>query len=122
MKTQVVRTTRLILYVLPTVYSTDCQSSLTVSPVAQNVKGCFWYNDQCGQGGGYSHISTPNLKACIFNNDPDAQPDHTAVGARLESSRRRQRRPDRRLGPLHQKLHQPANLVGTGHQGGRRGR
>ena len=46
-----------------------------------NLFNCFWYNDKCGQGGGYSHISTPNLKACIFNNDPDAQPDHTAVGA-----------------------------------------
>jgi len=34
-----------------------------------------------GEGGGYSHISTPNLKACIFSNDPDAQPDHTEVGA-----------------------------------------
>jgi prepilin-type N-terminal cleavage/methylation domain-containing protein/prepilin-type processing-associated H-X9-DG protein len=68
-------------YVQPTVYSKDCQSSLTVSPVPQNVKGCFWYNDKCGQGGGYSHISTPNQKACIFNNDPDAQPDHTEVGA-----------------------------------------
>ena len=54
---------------------------MTVSPAAQNVKGCFWYNDKCGQGGGYSHISTPNLKACIFSNDPDAQPDHTTVGA-----------------------------------------
>jgi prepilin-type processing-associated H-X9-DG protein len=68
-------------YVPPTVYSKDCQTSLTVSPVPQNVKGCFWYNDKCGQGGGYSHISTPNLKACIFSNDPDAQPDHTEVGA-----------------------------------------
>jgi prepilin-type processing-associated H-X9-DG protein len=68
-------------YVLPTVYSQSCQASLTISNTAQNVKGCFWYNDKCGQGGGYSHISTPNLKACLFSSDPDAQPDHTMVGA-----------------------------------------
>jgi prepilin-type N-terminal cleavage/methylation domain-containing protein/prepilin-type processing-associated H-X9-DG protein len=68
-------------YVVPTVYSRDCQSSLTISPTNENVKGCFWYNDKCGQGGGYSHISTPNLKACLFSTDTDAQPDHTEVGA-----------------------------------------
>jgi prepilin-type N-terminal cleavage/methylation domain-containing protein/prepilin-type processing-associated H-X9-DG protein len=68
-------------FVSPTVYSRDCQSSVTVSPVPQNVKGCFWYNQKCGQGGGYFHLSTPNLKACIFISDPDAQPDHTEVGA-----------------------------------------
>jgi prepilin-type N-terminal cleavage/methylation domain-containing protein/prepilin-type processing-associated H-X9-DG protein len=68
-------------YVLPTVYSTGCQASLTISATNENVKGCFWYNDKCGQGGGYSHISTPNVKACIFSSDADAAPDHTMVGA-----------------------------------------
>jgi prepilin-type processing-associated H-X9-DG protein len=68
-------------YVAPTVYSKDCQSSLTISPANENVKGCFWYNDKCGQGGGYSHISTPNVKACLFSNDADAQSWHTEVGA-----------------------------------------
>jgi prepilin-type N-terminal cleavage/methylation domain-containing protein/prepilin-type processing-associated H-X9-DG protein len=68
-------------YVLPTVYSSDCQASTTISATNENVKGCFWYNDKCGQGGGYSHISTPNLKACLFSNDADAQSWHTEVGA-----------------------------------------
>ncbi len=68
-------------YVLPTVYSQSCQASLTISNTAENVKGCFWYNDKCGQGGGYSHISTPNLKACLFSNDTDAFPGRTIVGA-----------------------------------------
>jgi prepilin-type N-terminal cleavage/methylation domain-containing protein len=38
----------------------------------------------------------------------------------LESSRRRQRCPARWLGPLYQELHQPPDLVGTGHEIGRR--
>ena len=66
-------------YVLPTVYSNACQASTTLSTV--NTKGCFWYNDKCGQGGGYSHISTPNLKACLFSNDTDAFQGRTIVGA-----------------------------------------
>jgi prepilin-type processing-associated H-X9-DG protein len=63
------------------VYSTSCQVSTTLSNTAENVKGCFWYNDKCGQGGGYSHISTPNLKACLFSSDSDAVQGHTMVGA-----------------------------------------
>ena len=100
-------------YVLPTVYSADCQSSLTISPANENVKGCFWYNDKCGQGGGYSHISTPNLKACLFSNDADAATGPHGGRGQLESSRRRERRASRRLGPLHQELDQPADLVGA---------
>jgi prepilin-type N-terminal cleavage/methylation domain-containing protein/prepilin-type processing-associated H-X9-DG protein len=68
-------------YVAPTLYSSACQSSTTIEGTPWNVKGCFWYNDKCGQGGGYSHISTPNLKSCMFSSDADAQPDHTEVGA-----------------------------------------
>ncbi len=68
-------------YTLPTVYSATCQTSTTLAPSNLNLKGCFWYNDKCGQGGGYSHISTPNLKACIFSNDADEQQDHTLIGA-----------------------------------------
>jgi prepilin-type N-terminal cleavage/methylation domain-containing protein/prepilin-type processing-associated H-X9-DG protein len=68
-------------YVIPSTYSTSCQSSTTLASTAFNLKGCFWYNDKCGQGGGYSHISTPNLKSCMFNNDTDAFPGRTMVGA-----------------------------------------
>ena len=62
-------------------YSLSCQTSTTLQSAAYNLKGCFWYNDKCGQGGGYSHISTPNLKACMFSNDTDAFAGRTIVGA-----------------------------------------
>ena len=68
-------------YVLPSVYSLACQSSTTLANSSLNLKGCFWYNDKCSQGGGYSHISTPNLKACLFSNDTDAFQGRTIVGA-----------------------------------------
>ena len=70
-------------YVVPTTYSMACQSSTTLPAASanENVKGCFWYNDKCSQGGGYSHISTPNLKACLFSNDTDAFQGRTIVGA-----------------------------------------
>ena len=68
-------------YMLPTVYSNACQGSTQLAASNLNLKGCFWYNAKCGQGGGYSHLSTPNLKACVFSNDADAQQDHTLVGA-----------------------------------------
>jgi prepilin-type processing-associated H-X9-DG protein len=68
-------------FVLPTLYSSACQTSTTLAPTTINLKGCFWYNDKCGQGGGYSHVSTPNLKACIFSNDTDAFQGRTLVGA-----------------------------------------
>ena len=68
-------------YVIPTTYSATCQSSTTLAASNLNLKGCFWYNDKCGQGGGYSHISTPNKLACIFSNDTDEQQDHTMIGA-----------------------------------------
>jgi prepilin-type N-terminal cleavage/methylation domain-containing protein/prepilin-type processing-associated H-X9-DG protein len=60
-------------------YLTACQSATTISPYTY--KGAFWYNHKCGQGGGYSHINTPNLKACIFSSDTDQAPGETAVGA-----------------------------------------
>jgi prepilin-type N-terminal cleavage/methylation domain-containing protein/prepilin-type processing-associated H-X9-DG protein len=68
-------------YVIPSTYSAACQTSTTLESSGYNLKGCFWYNDKCGQGGGYSHISTPNLKACMFNNDTDAFAGRTIVGA-----------------------------------------
>jgi prepilin-type processing-associated H-X9-DG protein len=34
----------------------------------------------CGFGGGYSHIQTPNKKACYYN-DGNGHQDHTMIGA-----------------------------------------
>ena len=70
-------------YILPSTYSASCQSSTTLpsATLNLNLKGCFWYNDKCSQGGGYSHLSTPNLKACLFSNDTDAFQGRTIVGA-----------------------------------------
>jgi prepilin-type N-terminal cleavage/methylation domain-containing protein/prepilin-type processing-associated H-X9-DG protein len=60
-------------------YLSACQTSTSSSPYIY--KGCFWLNHKCGQGGGYSHINTPNLKACIFSTDSDQAPGETMVGA-----------------------------------------
>ena len=62
-------------------YSNNCQASTKLTGTAQNLKGCFWFNDKAGQGGGYSHVSTPNKKGCLFSNDSDAPYDHTLIGA-----------------------------------------
>jgi hypothetical protein len=35
-------------YVVPSLYSSTCQASTTIASAALNVKGCFWYNDKCG--------------------------------------------------------------------------
>jgi prepilin-type N-terminal cleavage/methylation domain-containing protein/prepilin-type processing-associated H-X9-DG protein len=66
-------------YVPLQTYVNACQSSTKTSPY--NYKGAFWYNHKCGQGGGYSHIMTPNKKACIFSTDVDQAPGETSVGA-----------------------------------------
>ena len=68
-------------YVSPAVYSQACQTSTKLSVAAQNTKGTIWSNYKCGHGGGYSHLSTPNLKACMFSNDSDATQGRTLVGA-----------------------------------------
>jgi prepilin-type processing-associated H-X9-DG protein len=59
--------------------SSTCQSSTT--PYAQD-KGFSYFEDDAGFGGGYSHLNTPNQKACFFKNDvPWGVTDHTLVGA-----------------------------------------
>ena len=44
------------------------------------LKGAFWFNNKCGQGGGYSHIMPPNDTPCVFN-EGDQAPGETSVGA-----------------------------------------
>jgi prepilin-type N-terminal cleavage/methylation domain-containing protein/prepilin-type processing-associated H-X9-DG protein len=43
-----------------------CQTSTTLSLLT--TKGYAWPDQDCGAGGGYSHIMPPNSKACAFSN------------------------------------------------------
>jgi prepilin-type N-terminal cleavage/methylation domain-containing protein/prepilin-type processing-associated H-X9-DG protein len=60
-------------------YLDGCRNSTTPYP-AYDSKGMKWLNDNCSEGGGYSHIMTPNLQACFFQGD-GAQVGRTLVGA-----------------------------------------
>ena len=77
-----------------TSYVTPCRSSAQVASNLGNntdaggatipnstLKGAFWFNNKCGQGGGYSHIMPPNDKACVFSSDSDMAPGETSIGA-----------------------------------------
>jgi prepilin-type N-terminal cleavage/methylation domain-containing protein/prepilin-type processing-associated H-X9-DG protein len=45
-------------------------------------KGEEWLDQDCGQGGGYSHIQTPNQKACLdLDQETPHGNDHTLIGA-----------------------------------------
>ncbi len=46
-------------------YLNACKTSNTLASF--DFKGRIWGTDYAAQGGGYSHIMTPNLKACIFS-------------------------------------------------------
>ena len=46
------------------------------------IKGVEWLFQHCGAGGCYSHIQTPNKKACYFTGSNTAgHPTSTIVGA-----------------------------------------
>jgi prepilin-type N-terminal cleavage/methylation domain-containing protein/prepilin-type processing-associated H-X9-DG protein len=68
-------------YVNPMNYLNACKTSTAF--YGADHKGQTWLNHFCGQGGGYSHIMTPNLNACYFSGNSlgGAQPDFTVVGA-----------------------------------------
>jgi len=51
-------------YVPLTTYLNNCKISNTLAGF--DFKGRIWGTDYAAQGGGYSHIMTPNLKACVF--------------------------------------------------------
>jgi prepilin-type processing-associated H-X9-DG protein len=60
---------------LPT-YLNACDSASALAGF--DYKGRIWGTDFAAQGGGYSHIMTPNLRACIFQGQ--TQPvEHSAV-------------------------------------------
>ncbi len=52
-------------YVPLVTYLNACKTSNTLAKF--DFKGRIWGTDWAAQGGGYSHIMTPNLKACIFS-------------------------------------------------------
>jgi prepilin-type N-terminal cleavage/methylation domain-containing protein/prepilin-type processing-associated H-X9-DG protein len=61
---------------LAAIASTCAASSVRVF----DQKGSDLLQGDCGLGGGYSHIMTPNARACFFEHD-GSRADHTLVGA-----------------------------------------
>ena len=59
-------------------YQQNCTAS---TQVAYSQKGIDWLLDSCGKGGGYSHIMTPNTKACWWGTGDNSNTDTTAVSA-----------------------------------------
>jgi prepilin-type N-terminal cleavage/methylation domain-containing protein/prepilin-type processing-associated H-X9-DG protein len=55
----------------------NCENS---QAVISDTKGAYWMDQAVGQGGGYTHIQTPNKKACTFN-DAAYHTDHGIIGA-----------------------------------------
>jgi prepilin-type N-terminal cleavage/methylation domain-containing protein/prepilin-type processing-associated H-X9-DG protein len=58
---------------------TYAQACMKATNVVYAQKGIDWILDDCGKGGCYSHIMTPNTKACWYGSG--ANTDHTIVGA-----------------------------------------
>jgi prepilin-type N-terminal cleavage/methylation domain-containing protein/prepilin-type processing-associated H-X9-DG protein len=56
-----------------------CDPSTTA--VTFVLKGGRWMHHDCGRGGGYSHLRTPNTKACMFSGETATAWDHTMIGA-----------------------------------------
>ena len=73
---------------LPTLFAA-CQASIIYydavvggsTTVAWDQKGDDWMHNNCGQGGCYSHINTPNTKACNFNDETSDHTYYSIVGA-----------------------------------------
>jgi len=57
--------------------ATDCQAATTL---ADTGKGGEWLHQNTARGGGYSHIMTPNKKACFWS-DASASKFQTIIGA-----------------------------------------
>jgi prepilin-type N-terminal cleavage/methylation domain-containing protein/prepilin-type processing-associated H-X9-DG protein len=63
-----------------TTLATIAAGCLASTTKAFDQKGSDYLLGDCGLGGGYSHIMTPNTKACFFKFDSH-RVDHTIVGA-----------------------------------------
>jgi prepilin-type N-terminal cleavage/methylation domain-containing protein/prepilin-type processing-associated H-X9-DG protein len=61
------------------------QTCTTTTQSSWHRKGGSWAQQACGNGGGYTHIMTPNKNSCFFTNDdgnpPSTRIDRTIVGA-----------------------------------------
>ncbi|HEY2157373.1 MAG TPA: DUF1559 domain-containing protein, partial [Isosphaeraceae bacterium] len=62
---------------LPT-YRQACLASTTLN---YSGKGVDWVNDKVSNGGGYSHIMTPNSQACLFSTGSSSSTDNSMIGA-----------------------------------------
>jgi prepilin-type N-terminal cleavage/methylation domain-containing protein/prepilin-type processing-associated H-X9-DG protein len=56
------------------------QKCLAATAVAYAQKGIDWLLDTCGKGGCYSHIMTPNRRACWYGAGDNGNTDTTVVG------------------------------------------
>ncbi len=69
--------------------ATNCQAAVAISlptttllSASDSLKGVDWLFQHCGNGGCYSHIQTPDKKACYFTGSKTAgHPTDTVVGA-----------------------------------------
>jgi prepilin-type processing-associated H-X9-DG protein len=69
-------------FIALTTLAASCQASKTFygSP-AWDQKGAEWLDDDCDQGGCYSHIMTPNKKACFYSNQTGTHSIYSFEGA-----------------------------------------
>jgi prepilin-type processing-associated H-X9-DG protein len=67
-------------YPLDSLLLAACRSSTVLDRTLGDHKGQLWLRDNCGEGGGYSHIMPPNQQACLFRGDR-LDPFHTMIGA-----------------------------------------
>ena len=58
--------------------SSSCQSATTI---VNSQKGYSFLEHWTGYGGGYSHLNTPNKKACWYSGETSSNADHTLIGA-----------------------------------------
>ena len=98
-------------------YLNSCKTTGTIS---SGQKGMKWFNHSCSQGGGYSHVMTPNLNACEWSNTGVGIPYDG--GCKLLPFRRGERGLRRRLGALCQEQRRTAGVVGDRHEVRRRNR
>jgi prepilin-type N-terminal cleavage/methylation domain-containing protein/prepilin-type processing-associated H-X9-DG protein len=59
-------------------YQQACLNSTTLN---YSGKGVDWLNDKVTNGGGYSHVMTPNTKACVFSSGSSSSTDNGLVSA-----------------------------------------
>ena len=70
-----------------TTLAASCQASTSFYTAkggalpAWDQKGDDWMHNNCAQGGCYSHIMTPNKRACFFSDETSSHTYYTIVGA-----------------------------------------